>query len=159
MLRSDNITLIPGETYPDNNLRLVEICNEKFISKELCCGTHAINTSDLIDYCIINVKPTGRNSYVFTAVTGDKAAEAHSNGAEILNDILKITSEMETTKNKLENYENRIHRFKSIICQKSEHEVLIPYVIRLECIELLDYLNQQLKDTSRENLRYFFSFT
>lgn len=75
ILNVDNLTIIPGEIYPDQNISIVEICDSslKLISREPCCGTHAENTKNLKDFCITNVKLAAKGSYVFYGVTGEKA--------------------------------------------------------------------------------------
>lgn len=78
--KSDDIAVIPGEVYPDANLRILTIENKdhNFTSKEPCCGTHASNTSQLDDFCITNVKVSGRGSYIFNGVTGPRAKQVSS---------------------------------------------------------------------------------
>lgn len=72
---ADNITRIPGEVYPEANIRILNIANEslRFVSREPCCGTHANTTKELEDFCIINIKHTGRGGHVFTAICGQPA--------------------------------------------------------------------------------------
>lgn len=59
------------------NIRIITIANDdlQFKSSEPCCGTHANNTKELEDFCITNVKHTGRNGYLFTAVTNRRAID------------------------------------------------------------------------------------
>lgn len=66
---------MPGEIYPEIGLRLLTIENLEynFISKELCCGTHAFNTIECEDFFITNIKPSGRNSYMINGVSGRQA--------------------------------------------------------------------------------------
>ena len=73
LLQEHNVTLIPGETYPDNGIRLVTFNGDNLESKELCCGTHALNSRELYDFTFLNVKSTGKSGYLFTAVTGTDA--------------------------------------------------------------------------------------
>ena len=73
LLQEHNVTLIPGETYPDNGIRLVTFNCDNFESKELCCGTHALNGQELYDFTFLNVKSTGKSGYLFMAVTGKDA--------------------------------------------------------------------------------------
>lgn len=72
---ADDITRIPGEVYPEANIRILNIANEslRFLSREPCCGTHANNTKELEDFCITSVKHSGRGGHVFTAISGQPA--------------------------------------------------------------------------------------
>lgn len=73
LLQERNVTLIPGETYPDSGIRLISFIGDNFESKELCCGTHAFNSRELYDFTLLNVKSTGKSGYLFTAITGKDA--------------------------------------------------------------------------------------
>lgn len=75
ILQQDDVVTVPGEIYPETDLRLITInCNDlKLLSKELCCGTHASNTQQLEQFCITNLKQTNRARYAFTAVAGEAA--------------------------------------------------------------------------------------
>jgi len=75
VLQQNDITIIPGEVYPEHGLRLINVqCPElNLSSKELCCGTHVTNTKELSCFCIVNLKQTNRARFVFTAVAGQAA--------------------------------------------------------------------------------------
>lgn len=75
ILQENDVTMVPGEIYPETDLRLVTVkCdNLELHSKELCCGTHVHNTKELRHFCITNLKQTNRARYAFTAVAGEKA--------------------------------------------------------------------------------------
>lgn len=64
--------MVPGEIYPETGLRLITVnCEDsQLLSKELCCGTHAINTQELEYFSITNLRQTNRARYAFTAVAG-----------------------------------------------------------------------------------------
>lgn len=71
----NGITRIPGEVYPDRNVRIVSIADTKngITSREPCCGTHVANSREIEHFCITNVRHTGRGAYQFNAVTGRSA--------------------------------------------------------------------------------------
>jgi len=75
VLQQNDITMVPGEVYPEQGLRLVNVESPELhlSSKELCCGTHATNTSELSCFCIVNLKQTNRARFAFTAVAGQAA--------------------------------------------------------------------------------------
>lgn len=57
---------------------------------EPCCGTHVLNTSDIVDFCITNYKSLGRSTASLTAVTREKAVLAHKNGKILLEKVEKL---------------------------------------------------------------------
>lgn len=68
----NNLTTLPGATYPDNDIRVlrVEDAANGFESIEPCCGTHVRNTSQLDDFCFTSLKVNNSSSYHMTAVAG-----------------------------------------------------------------------------------------
>ncbi|KAI4466906.1 alanyl-trna synthetase [Holotrichia oblita] len=90
LLLSDNVTLIPGETYPDTGIRLVEIVGNDFTSREPCCGTHVYNTADIADFCITNTKSLGRSTISIHAITGSIAQQARNNGTAVEEKIMEL---------------------------------------------------------------------
>ena len=75
MLQQNDITMVPGEIYPETGLRLITINGSHLgmMSKELCCGTHVDNTLEIEYFCITNLKQTNRARFAFTAVAGSVA--------------------------------------------------------------------------------------
>lgn len=75
VLQQNDITMVPGEVYPEQGLRLINVqCPDLSLSsKELCCGTHVTNTKELSCFCIVNLKQTNRARFAFTAVAGQAA--------------------------------------------------------------------------------------
>ena len=61
-LNNTSIIMVPGEIYPDDNIKIISFGN---LSKELCCGSHVFNTSQIEDFTFSSVKSTGRISYIF----------------------------------------------------------------------------------------------
>lgn len=73
----ENITLIPGESYPDV-LSVIRIDGADLTSLEPCCGTHVRNTADLQEFAIISLKSAGIGSRSVRAVTRGAALEAYA---------------------------------------------------------------------------------
>lgn len=155
LLELENVTLVPGEVYPETGLRILDIEHKylNFMSRELCCGTHATNTKELLDFCITNVKPAGRGSYVINGITGLEAKQAHLTGAQMLENVLTIKSDTESGKQKIQDLESRIQRLKNMLMHGFENNVVIPHSIKLECLEILNEIYKQIKDSSKESLR------
>ncbi|XP_055315082.1 alanine--tRNA ligase, mitochondrial [Sitodiplosis mosellana] len=83
----DNVTTIPGEIYPDENIRVLKMSNHdnNFESIEPCCGTHARNTGELGDFCVTSFKFNGNTrSYDVSAVAGQFVAIAMKNEQNFL---------------------------------------------------------------------------
>ena len=131
-----------GEIYPESGIRLV---NYGDFSKELCCGTHAFNTKELMDFSFINVKSPGRSNYVFTAVTGEDAIEAQKSGEEFLNYL----------KNIKENFEAK--EFSEILPEirnTSKKYNKISHLKKLECEKIISEIKEEIKNKGRDVLRY-----
>ncbi|KAJ0173469.1 hypothetical protein K1T71_010618 [Dendrolimus kikuchii] len=75
LANEESVTMIPGETYPEQGLRLVT-AETPLLSKELCCGTHVPSTGHIGDFCVTLVKGAGGHTPTIHALTGDAAKEA-----------------------------------------------------------------------------------
>lgn len=155
LLSTPDIVLVPGEVYPDAGLRLVQIRSDRddFASKELCCGTHVQNTAHLIDFCIVNVKLTGRASYIFTAIVGDSAKAAHQLGQELLTQAKEIKRIM--NKDNVPVIERDIMDMYETLRASEEVEQFIPYCVKQEILQLLDEVETKCRAVSKEALREF----
>lgn len=99
LLDFDFITTIPGEVYPNDEIRIIEIEDDGFfVSREPCCGTHVLNTADIEDFCIISVKSLGRSTASIVAVTGNRATEARKNAMNLLNEISNVQKRLNKEK-------------------------------------------------------------
>lgn len=117
---ADDVTLIPGEVYPDTNVRLIEIYGKNgFVSRffgktiklfcvkvkkcfrEPCCGTHVHNTGDIEEFFITGFKSLGRSTTSIVAVTGDRAKIAKQNGAKISEQVTQLQKSVDDNKDKV----------------------------------------------------------
>jgi alanyl-tRNA synthetase len=153
LLELDSVTLVPGEIYPETNLRLIRIAGVVLKSTELCCGTHAHNTEELIDFTITSFRVTGRGSYLFSAVTGDEATQVRKMGETVLENVFTIQKDLSSGKQKLSDLETRIQRLRNILQNHTEDNLQIPHLVRLECMEILSEISREIKKSSRETLR------
>lgn len=97
----DDVTVVPGEIYPESGIRLVEIKTEGFLSREPCCGTHVYNTGDIKDFSMISLKSLGRGTASIHAVTDERARIAKSNGIELIQSIEKFSKNIEDNLDKV----------------------------------------------------------
>lgn len=139
-----NVVMVPGEIYPDAGIRLVTFGDE--YSKELCCGTHAFNTNELIDFTFLNVKSTGRISYLFSATTGQNAIDALDKGEELLKRLQKL-SECITVDN-FAQIMIETRQISTLISSKNN----IAYLKKIECQKLINDIKEIIKQQSRSVL-------
>lgn len=171
LYNSEGVTLVPGEVYPDSKIRILTINNKdhNFTSKEPCCGTHASNTSELEDFCITNVKASGRRSFIFSGITGPKATQvsfqqisfriffkkkvlqAHVNGKEIMNELIQMESVFDKEINQIDNFNSKIQQFRETLSQNNDFE--LPHIVRTKCLDIVDSIRKRIKDKSMESLK------
>lgn len=149
---ANDITLIPGEIYPDKNLRIITIASSTLKSCEPCCGTHAQNTTELLDICITNVKSSGRSNYLFTMVTGKTAIDCQQNGLTILNDVEQLKTDFYASKERNDKFSDILQQFRNRL---ERNETEMPYVIRVKCLNIVNDIDRKMKDAFREALRNF----
>lgn len=151
-----DIVTVPGEIYPEDNLRLVSIDGgDKCKSLELCCGTHVRNVSQLADFSITNVKLVSRGTYQITAVAGEAAVKTNALGRQMESDVETIKMDLHAGKLQIENLETRVHRLKSILQQGFQKNFNIPYVTKMKCLDILNDICKEIRDVSRETLKEF----
>jgi alanyl-tRNA synthetase len=154
LLQLDNVTLVPGEIYPETDLRLLRIEAPTLSSAELCCGTHARNTNELLDFAVTNFRVTGRGSYQFTAVTGKEARLARRTGETMLDNVLTIKTDLAVGKQMLSDLEQRTQRLRNLLQNPpAEDNLPVPHLTKLQCLEILGEISRDLKKSSRESLR------
>lgn len=164
----NNVLMVPGEIYPPDGIRLIKF--EEF-SKELCCGTHVFNTSEIIDFTFLSMRSPGRSSYFFTAITGQEAKKALAIGEQLVielksilekvsaDNIDKTLSELRDVSIRLNNSDLRVSFLKKLECQKLTEDIKMK-VKRAET-ELSDrILNQELKSLleNNPNSKFFIHF-
>ncbi|XP_013100290.1 alanine--tRNA ligase, mitochondrial [Stomoxys calcitrans] len=153
ILQKNNITMVPGEVYPETGLRLVTINCEHYDlqSKELCCGTHVTNTKELEQFCITNVKQTNRARYAFTAVAGDAADKVHKVAALLQHRVDMLEKEIKTDK---------MSNATEVELQKIRHnllhtDIMLPYVFKMDTLERINIILKRVKETARTNIKDF----
>ncbi|XP_057653456.1 alanine--tRNA ligase, mitochondrial [Diorhabda carinulata] len=154
LLQMKNVTLIPGEIYPENGIRLVEINNDGFLSREPCCGTHVLNTSDIDDFCLTNIKSLGRSTTSLTAITGEKARRAKQNGAQLLEQIESFSKHVDDNMDKLPVLNKLLETLRKKL-SSPEEPFMLPLIYKIECTAILDEINKRIQSVEAESLNDF----
>lgn len=149
----DNVTTIPGEVYPDENIRVLKMKNEcnNFESIEPCCGTHARNTGDLDDFCITAFKFNGNTrSYDVTAIAGQLVSIAKENEQNLLD-------KYEVFKNQLSGVsladEWKMLETQAIELSKELMEIQMPYVTKAKLNAEIEEIKKNIHLAQRALLR------
>ncbi|PVD19195.1 hypothetical protein C0Q70_19680 [Pomacea canaliculata] len=112
-LSRGDIVTIPCEKYP-SKVTLVQIGDcEMAVSRELCRGTHVLNTRDIEDFCITRVTKVSRGIKRIYAVTGMQASEAHHAGEQLMKLCAELEAAVKTrcqSVNKIQEFTARIHQ-------------------------------------------------
>ncbi|RZF40063.1 hypothetical protein LSTR_LSTR002466 [Laodelphax striatellus] len=157
ILSMDDVTLLPGETYADKEISLIEIRGEQLISKEACCGTHVLNTGDIGAFCLIGLKSQGSSLKFLQAVTGQTAENALAAGNRIIEKTKAISEKANEFLNArncseslLSELDSEIQQFKNKLNKNSENA---SYLAVCDAIDTLNELSLELKKSARAHLR------
>lgn len=138
------VVMVPGEIYPDDGIRLLTFGD---FSKELCCGTHVLNTSELLEFAFLSMRSTGRNSYLLSAATGDAARKAIELGEKLLDELKQLSSDISS-----QNFNYVLTRVREITVRLNNLNNPISFVKKLECNEVIAEIKEKAKHESREIL-------
>lgn len=149
----DNVTTIPGELYPDENIRVLKIQSHAnhFESIEPCCGTHAHNTGDLEDFCITTFKFNASDrSYDVAAIAGKAVQVARNNGENFLKKFHQFNCKIDQ--------EHSADVWKTIEKEAVELskeliENQMPYVIKAKAQSQMDDIKKTINLAQRAQLR------
>ncbi|XP_075164210.1 alanine--tRNA ligase, mitochondrial [Haematobia irritans] len=151
ILQQNDVTMVPGEVYPETGLRLIKInCNNfDLLSKELCCGTHVTNTKELENFCITNFKQTNRARYAFTAVAGDAADKVLKVSSLLKHRVDMLEKELNTEKNS---------NATEVELQKIRHnllhtDIMLPYVFKMDTLERINTILKRVKESARTSIK------
>ncbi|CAK9813637.1 Alanine--tRNA ligase, mitochondrial [Anthophora plagiata] len=140
LLAENSVTLTPGEIYPYTNIRIVKIDFDHLKSKEACCGTHVSKTGMLEYFCFLKYSSKGVSNLTVKGVVGSHAKIAKLAGERLQSKLLDLENKL-----KIEKFTYKA--FKSI-SKEIENEIkngkgmLIPYVIKEECLMKLNFLSK-----------------
>ncbi|KAK3907533.1 Alanine--tRNA ligase, mitochondrial [Frankliniella fusca] len=106
-------TLVPDETYPVENIHIIDISRgKKVISREACCGTHVLNTKDIGKFCIVEVLKSKKTSVC--AVTGSEASEAIANSLKLADSVTNFVKDVAHLEDIIEELEERTSSLTSV---------------------------------------------
>ncbi|CAD7082279.1 unnamed protein product [Hermetia illucens] len=154
VLNTKDIVMVPGEIYPETGLRLLALEDPitGLCSKELCCGTHALSTGELQDFCLTNIKQTGRSKYAFTAVAGDAALHARTKSKEIERSIAHFEELINIQQNRADTLQARLQKLRNKIVTS---DLELPYLSKVQYLDRVNVLIKHLKDASKVTLKEF----
>lgn len=98
-LNQIDVTLLPGEVYPDDQVYVIDMysdVDDQYISREACCGTHVYNTLDVIDFCVVQYKSLN-NECTLVALTGPLCKKARIAGNKLLENSNSIENMINST--------------------------------------------------------------
>jgi alanyl-tRNA synthetase len=140
----NDVIMVPGEIYPDEGIRLITFGD---VSKELCCGTHVFNTQELLEFTFLGMRTTGRNSYLFTAATGETAKQAISFGDQLINELNQLSAGITS-----QNFNDVLTKVREISAKLSNSNLQISLNKKLKCHEIIAEVKEKFKHESREIL-------
>lgn len=153
LLEYDDITTVPGEIYPEENLRLIEIKDHtKVISREPCCGTHVFNTSDIRNFSIIKMKSLGRSTVSLSAVTGEKSKSATENALEISDEVVMLQKTVSENIDKPDVLNIAVASMRNKLIASG---TVIPVCTKLKCLKDLDDISKRIKNIAKVTLNEF----
>lgn len=152
VLQRNDVTLVPGEIYPETGLRLLSMESEKLrlISRELCCGTHVRNSEEILDFCIINHKQTNRARYLFTAVAGEIAVEARKRSKTFRQRINRLEKQLKEESDTHYVIDEELQKVRNQILHT---DIVLPYLEKLEILDKVNGILKKIKEASRTTLK------
>lgn len=150
----DNLTTVPGATYPESKIRLLTIKNEEndFESIEPCCGTHARNTRELEDFCFLSFKSnTNNRSYDICAVAGPLVQAVRYQGNKFVSNVARLKEKLNCVSNDIDSWElieDEASRIKSEII-----EALIPHITKVRISSEIENVIKHIRLTKRAQIK------
>ncbi|KAF5291353.1 hypothetical protein FQA39_LY03504 [Lamprigera yunnana] len=141
LLQMDNVICVPGEVYPSTGIRVVEISSNDINSREPCCGTHVLNTSDIGDFCFIGLQSLGRSTTSLHAVTGACAEIARKNGDKVLKNVSKWVTKVES-----KGLKTALINIKEDLNYSMDGDKILPLTVKYKCMKILSIIESKLKD-------------
>lgn len=147
----NNLTTLPGATYPDNEIRVLKIIDNELESIEPCCGTHTSNTSELDDFCFTSVKVSNSISYHITAVAGKLVESFKVNEKNVHQNYEAFKKKVFSDNNKIDDWEAIESEASQIKRQLSDGQ--IPYITSAKLLSEMETLDKHIRTTKRAQIR------
>lgn len=148
----ENITLVPGEVYPDTGIRIVEIAGQDLESIEACCGTHLRSTGALEHFCILKVKSEGTGSRSIKAVAGPLARLTRQAGENLKQRIAQLEEDLSSGNAQFNLLDKRVQEIKHQLIDKTDR-ILLPYLVKHECLSRLETLARTSRSQERSVMK------
>ncbi|PNF17360.1 hypothetical protein B7P43_G02965, partial [Cryptotermes secundus] len=153
----ENVTLVPGEVYPEEEIRVIEVEADGLLtSREACCGTHVLNTGDIRDFCVVGLKTAGSGVLSLKAVTGDYATSARQHGHHMAQEVVALHAEVEgfigskMSAHQAEQLNVKLQELKQKLVSGTQN---LPYTVRSEELLKIENISKRLKENARGSLR------
>lgn len=152
VLGRNDVTLVPGEIYPETGLRLLTMDTEnlKLTSRELCCGTHVRNSNEIGEFCITNHKQTNRARHLFTAVAGELSMEARKKSKLISQRVDRLEKQLKTESDTHYVIDEEIQKIRNQILHS---DIVLPYLKKVEILDRVNGILKKIKEASRTTLK------
>lgn len=152
VLGRNDVSLVPGEVYPETGLRLLTLDTEnlKLTSRELCCGTHVKNSSELGEFCIINHKQTNRARHLFTAAAGEVATEARKKSKMLSQRVDRLEKQLKTQSDTHYVIDEELQKIRNQILHG---DIVLPYLKKIEILDRVNAILKKIKEASRTTLK------
>lgn len=149
----DNVTKIPGEIYPDENIRVLTMKDQSisFESIEPCCGTHACNTGELEDFCITGFKFNGSTRcYAISAIAGRKVFLAREKERDFIQKFDAFKNQLKPDNSE---HEWKSHEANAIELLKELERTQMPHITKANILTEIDEIKKNIHSAQRAKLR------
>ncbi|XP_012266707.2 alanine--tRNA ligase, mitochondrial [Athalia rosae] len=144
----ENVTLVPGEVYPDTGIRIVTMNGPDLCSIEACCGTHVRSTGVLEHLCIVKLKSEGTGCRSIKAVAGPLARLTRQAGENLRQKIIQLEIDLKFEQGQFNILDTRVQGIKRQLMDNTDR-ILLPYSIKHECLARLQTLTKTTKSQER----------
>jgi len=90
LVNIDNLVVLPGEVYP-SEVTIINTSNHC----EPCCGTHLLNTRDIVSFVVIEVKAASSGVKSLKCLTGENALNSIQKGNDVSSEVHGYRNEVD----------------------------------------------------------------
>lgn len=146
------VTVIPGEVYP-NDVSLIDISAEdKVISIEPCCGTHVLNTAHIESCTILSYKSHNHGTRSIKCLTGESSRAAVRNGEQLIAKIQQLEVDIKSNSKQVEEQTLKQQGAELKTLKRLLHadDKEMPFVVNKQISNVIAELSKVLKIKLRE---------